>query len=191
MCITRSGVNRLVANASKTAMLVFQPGRQHSSFQVELSGELITETKDEKSLGIHIQNDLKWSKQVAKVTSEVTYALSVLKRLRDVIGLKELRTIADGLVMSKLRYCLPIYGAEFLRLRDTDPQSVLILRMQRAQNDMLRILTRKRRRHHVRVVDMLKETKFLSINQSIAYSLLVEAWKARQFEVPILGNLLM
>ena len=37
---------------------------------------------------------------------------------------------------------------------------------------------------------MLEDTGFLSVNQMAAYSLLIETWKARQFNVPILSGLL-
>ena len=37
---------------------------------------------------------------------------------------------------------------------------------------------------------MLQATGFLSVNQTAAYSLMLELWKGREFEVPILGSLL-
>jgi len=101
-----------------------------------------------------------------------------------------IRMIADGLVMSKIRYCLPVYAAESLRLREIDPQALTLQRIQRAQNDMLRVINHKRRRDHVRIIDMLDSSKFLSVNQMTAYALIVELWKARQFNVPVLENLL-
>ena len=106
------------------------------------------------------------------------------------IGNKELRTIADGLVMSKLRYGLQVFAAASLRLNPTDPQSTAMHRIQRCQNDMLRIVTGNKRRDHVRIEDMLSETRFLSVNQTAAYSLLIEMWKAREFSVPYLDVLL-
>ena len=129
-------------------------------------------------------------KQVEKVISETSYALSVLRRLAGELGRKEMRTIADGLVNSKLRYCLPVYASESLRIVEADAQSTLMSRLQRTQNDMLRIVCGKRRRDHVRIVDMLSELGFLSVNQSAAYGLLIESWKARNFHVPILKDLL-
>jgi len=37
---------------------------------------------------------------------------------------------------------------------------------------------------------MLEDTRFMSVNQSAAYSLLVELWKAREFDVPVMNVLL-
>jgi len=183
--------NQLVANPSKSALIVFrQKCLQREPFRIRLSGEEVEETTDEKLLGIFIQSDLKWGRQIDKVTSECNYAMSILRRLKEHLAKKELRTIADGLVMSKLRYCLPVYAAESLRLRDSDPHTIVQQRLQLIQNDMLRVIEHKRRRDHVRIADLLDDTNLLSINQATAYALVIELWKARTFNVPILGNLL-
>ena len=129
-------------------------------------------------------------KQTEKVISEINYAMSVLSRLRDHLGKKELRTIAYGLIMSKIRYCLPVFAGDSLRLQETDPQSSLMHRIQRVQNDMLRVVMGKKLKDRARVSEMLEDTGFLSVNQTAAYSLLIETWKARQFNVPILSGLL-
>ena len=92
--------------------------------------------------------------------------------------------------MSRVRYCLPVFAAESLRFQETDPKSNLIQKLQRSQNDMLRIVTGSRRRDRVRIVDMLESTGFLSVNQTSAYSLLLELWKSREFCVPFLSDLL-
>jgi len=167
--------NRLVANPSKTALVVFRPKAQ-DSFRIKLSGEVIEETSSEKLLGVYVQNDLKWTKQIEKLTSEVNYAVSVLARLKVHLGKKELGIIADGLVMSKIRYCLPVFAAESLRLCDTDPQAVTLKRLQLAQNDMLRVINHKRRRDHIRIMDMLEGMNMLSVNQLTAYALTLEPW---------------
>ena len=54
----------------------------------------------------------------------------------------------------------------------------------------LRAITNKRKSDHVRISTLLEETGFLSVNQATAYSLLVELWKARLFDVPLLSDLL-
>ena len=145
---------------------------------------------EEKLLGIYIKSDLKWSKQIDKVVNDTNYVLSKLKRLRQHLGKKELKILADGLFMSKLRYCLPVYAAESIRLEASEPKSTQLQKLQRNQNKMLRTITGTRQRDHVRIADLLQSTGFLSVNQSAAYGLLVEVWKAREFSVPVLGNIL-
>ena len=124
------------------------------------------------------------------MTSSINYALSTLKRLVNHLGHKELKTIADGLIMSKIRYALPVFAGESIRFRETDPQSSSTRRIQCLQNEMLRTIKGKRRRDHVRISDMLESTTMLSVNQLASYGTLMEIWKARSFEVPVLSTLL-
>ena len=91
--------------------------------------------------------------------------------------------------MSRVRYCLPVFGAETLRLNKNEPTSSLISEVQKAQNKMLRIVVGRKRSDHIRIADMLNDTGFMSINQSIAYSCLMEVWKAKSFSIPVLGEL--
>jgi len=91
--------------------------------------------------------------------------------------------------MSRIRYCLPVWGTEFIRFSESDPISSIIHDLQVVQNDMLCIITGCKRREHVRISDMLEKTKMLSINQLIAYSMILEVWKSRIFKVPHLATL--
>ena len=116
--------------------------------------------------------------------------LFLLCHLRNQLGRKELTMIADGLMMSKIRYCFSVYGVEWLRLNENDPRTNMLSSLQKIQNSALRIITGSKRVDHVRVTDMLKATNFLSVNQVIAYSTLMEMWKARAFNVPVLESLL-
>ena len=55
--------------------------------------------------------------------------------------------------------------------------------------DALRTITGNKRSDHVRVRDMLRSTKMLSMNQLAGYGLLLELWKSRAFDVPLLSSL--
>ena len=92
--------------------------------------------------------------------------------------------------MSRLRYCLPVIGAEFVRLKETDSRSNIINTLQLIQNEMLRIIQGKRRRDHVRIADMLESTGMLSINQLAANSVLLESWRVDAFDIRPLSSLL-
>jgi len=147
-------------------------------FSIDLGGETIVESPSEKILGVTVSNDLKWTDHVSKVQSECNYHLQVLRRLRPVLSNPQLRTIAEGIVMSRLRYCLPVIGAEFVRFGDDDSRSGIMQSLQLIQNEMLRIVSGKRRRDHERIADMLENARMLSINQLASYSVLIESWRA-------------
>jgi len=90
----------------------------------------------------------------------------------------------------KNKYCCSVYGVEWLRFDEQDPKANLLLSVQKIQNSALRIVTGSKRVDHVKVSDMLQRTNLLSVNQTIAYSALVEIWKARTLKVPVLESIL-
>jgi len=185
--------NGMVANPSKTGLLVFRPSirAEDTPLKCRLSDQEIAESSEERILGVVVSNDLKWTSHVRKVKSECNYYLSVLRRLQRVLGYTQLKMIADGVVMSRLRYCIAVHGAEQLRQNDDDQRTQIGQDLQRIQNEMLRIITGSKKKDHVKIADMLESTKMLSINQLIGYSILMEVWKAKSFEIPHLSNLLV
>ena len=147
-------------------------------------------TYKEKILGVIVRNDLKWSSHTNKLKSECNYHLSVLRRLRRVLGNDQMKRIAEGLLMSRLRYCLAVHGAEQLRFDDNDKRTSVAQELQGVQNEMLRIITGRKRIDHPKIKDMLESTNMLSINQLIGYGITMEAWKAKAFNIPQLSTLL-
>jgi len=62
--------------------------------------------------------------------------------------------------------------------------------LQVLQNDTMRIITNHKRSEHIRAEDMLQDVGCLSVNRILAYTILIENWKAVNFGVPILENIL-
>jgi len=183
--------NRMVANAEKTGLLILRPTLSKSEHvSISLAGTTIQESTDQKVLGVHVQNDFKYVKHIKKVKADLQYALSVLRRLRKSLGKKELSQVASGIFTSHLRYCLPVFASSYLRTGESDAYSTLMQELQVCQNDMIRILTGNKRSERVRIRDMLTETKTLSVNQLLGYSMLIETWKARNSNIPVLSSLL-
>jgi len=185
--------NKMVANPEKTGLLILRPTLpkvQNEKVCISLAGKQIEESKDQKALGVHVQSDFKFTKHILKVKADLQYALSVLRRLQKSLGKKEMSQIANGIFTSHLRYCLPVYASSHLRTGESDMYSTLLHELQVCQNDMLRILTGNKRSEKIRVKDMLRETKTLSVNQLLGYCMLIETWKARNLKIPGLSSLL-
>ena len=137
-----------------------------------------------------ISKDMKWTKQAEKIRGECPYRLSILRRLSRFLSSQQIKAIAEGMIMSRLRYCLPVWATEYTRLTSSDPQSKITHDLQVLQNEMLRAITKNKKRDHVKITDMLEAMQMLSINQLIAYGTLMETWKARMFRIPHLSSLL-
>ena len=183
--------NKMVTNPSKTGLLILRPSKiQEKSASIKIAGENISEIQETKILGLWVTNDLKWKKQVDTLVSETNYSLSVLRRLQKFLSDRELKMLAEGMIMSKIRYCAAVYGSEWIRMKEEDPLSAMQCTIQKIQNNALRIITNNKRSDHVRITDMLKATGWQSINQIVSYASLIEMWKAKAFEVPYLDSLL-
>ena len=103
---------------------------------------------------------------------------------------KQRTTIANGIVMFRLRYCLGVHGTEQFRFDKHDPLTMISQQLRVIQNDMLRIITGNKISDRVKVTDMLQTTGMLSINQMIGYSVMMEAWKSKTFDIEPLSKLL-
>jgi len=129
-------------------------------------------------------------KQIETLISDTNYSLSVLRRLKKLMSSHELRMLAEGLIMSKLRYCATVYGSEWIRLTDDDALSSMQYEIQKVQNKALRIITNHKCSDHVRIAEMLEQMGWLSINQMVANASLIKMWKAKAFKVPYIESLL-
>ena len=74
-----------------------------------------------------------------------------------------LKSVADAIFVSLIRYGLPLYCP--LRLKENDSHPVIIKDLKVTFNDCLRLLTNKTWEDHATIEEMLKELKWKSINQ--------------------------
>jgi hypothetical protein len=176
--------NNLVANAAKTAFMLVRPKcNDKPKYSIDIQGTYIEESESERVLGVQIRNDLKWQSQLAQVNKKLNYSLFTLKRLQPFLGKKHLNTIAQGIMMSHLRYCSAVYLHDKVRLKQQDATNKDMQQLQLKQNAMLRIILKKRQSQHVTIKSMLEETKNLSVNQLTCLSVLMETWKAIHLNV--------
>ena len=76
--------------------------------------KVITAQKDIKLLGITLQDNLTWSSHIENGTDALFPAaqkkLGVLKHLGSSMPMRSRKLLTEGLVISKLRYIIPIWG---------------------------------------------------------------------------------
>ena len=91
--------------------------------------------------------------------------------------------IGNGLIMSKLQYCTSIFGNIYYKDEERCSDSNGMKRLQKSQNDYLRILTGTRLKDHIPIETLLRETNLLSINQLVGKHLLMDTWRIKQNNV--------
>ena len=183
--------NDLVCNPGKTAFFLISPTRRKvkQKFFIQLDGQKIEETENERMLGVILQNDLKWDQHYKKMRKRINLGLHQLKLVASCLDEKTLKTVSEGLIMSHIRYCLSVFGASFARLYNDCPRSLMLTELQRAQNKMIRIIYGLKLSNKVSTRDLLRRNGSLSINQMTVYTILLDLWKAKNFNIePIMRH---
>ena len=186
--ITYMSANKLAANDDKTHIMVIRRGAKQEEVEINVGSKQVKESANEKLLGMWVQNNLGWSTPLTKLERNLKHRLFNLRRLAEHIPRTLLKTIADGIFMSVLRYGLPAHCP--LRLKEEDQNHHSIDRIKVVFNDCLRLLTKRKRQDHGKIEDMLGELGWLSINQLNAETRLLEAWKSIHTEDYCMTDLL-
>ena len=103
----------LKLNTSKTEILLLgtrQNTRDISPVSVRVGGETIQERGLVKNLGVLFDRHLTWDAHVSNVVRECVGLLVGLRHLSHFLPQRAMLTIVQGLVISRVRYCLSVYG---------------------------------------------------------------------------------
>ena len=114
--------------------------------------------------------------------------MNYLYSLRRYLTNSQLKTVAEGIFVSKLRYCLSLYWP--IRHTEDDPRPSTLKDINVAYNKVLRLLTGNKLVDKISIKNMPSELNWLSLNQLCAKMRLEEAWKSQNIEnYPLLGVL--
>ena len=127
-----------------------------------------------------VENDLSWNAHVKKLVKKLKFRMFTLRRLSHCLPRDMLKSVACGIFLSLVRYGLPLYCP--LRLKDADPNPVILTELKVVFNDCLRLLTGNKREDHASIKSMLEELNWSSINQLCGETRLIEAWKTVNLE---------
>ena len=176
--------NELVANPSKTAFLMFRPGKSNGApSSVRIDNTEIQESRSERILGIQVQSSLLWDDHISKVTSKVNYGLATVRQLRGLMTKKALTMIAEGIVLSHICYGISVYLNEGVRMNESDSTNKNMQKLQVKQNDCMRLILNKNRKDLVTKEELLQGCNFTSVNHMAASATLMEVWRAFKFNI--------
>ena len=103
----------LKLNTSKTEILLLgtrQNTRDLSPVSVRVGGGTVQESDCVKNLGVLFDRHLTWDAHVSDVVRKCVGLLIGLRHLRHYLPQDVMMTVVQGLVMSRVRYCLAVYG---------------------------------------------------------------------------------
>ena len=175
--------NKLKVNDDKTHLLVMttRQKRRHvptSNITITTPTATITPSTEERLLGVHIHQDLRWREQILDNKDSLIKSLNkrqgALKKLSKVASPQTIKKIADGLFMSKLIYLMPVWGG---------CENYLIKSLQVVQNKVARTVTKLDK--FTSTKNLLKACSWMSVRQLVCYHSVVQLQKTLQHKTPI------
>ena len=171
--------NRLKLNPDKTHLMTIGTSQRllnlPNKVRVQMDNIWLEEDKEkcELLLGCHIQENLKWHKQIYSLLSKLRKRLVGLAKLKYICPYSMRKTISEGIFNSVLVYCLPLYGG--LDVGDLKDLQVL-------QNKAAQIVTLSPPR--AERAPMYDRLGWLSVNQLIVYHSIIAVFKIRSSREP-------
>ena len=136
---------------------------------------MITPTESEKLLGALVHQDLKWTEHILNgedsLVRGLTRRLGAHKKVCRVASFRNRKMIAEGLIMSKLSYLIPLWAG---------CEHYLLQALQTIQNKAARIVTRST----LSTAEHLAQCGWLSVRQLAVYQTCVLVFKVLEHKSP-------
>ena len=171
--------NKLKLNPDKTHLLTVGTSArlqlQDSSLEVYMDGFKLNESLDRKEmlLGCLIEPHLKWHQQIEFVMKKLQQRLTAIRNLGSKVPFDIRCKIAEGMFMSVLAYCLPVFGG----CNKGEIDSLQIM-----QNYAARFVTKSDRRTNRQT--MFLQTGWLTVRQLIQYHTALAIYRIRDSKEP-------
>ena len=143
--------------------------------QVVMDGVILEESEDKNKLllGVTMQCDLKWSKQIKELTGKLKKRLAGLDKLRLIMGKSTRQNIVQGVFNSVLCYCLPLFGGcNICEIK------ALQVQQNRAARIVLNLPPRTNRDY------MFDKLGWMTVRQLISYHTLITVFRIRKSQEP-------
>jgi hypothetical protein len=169
--------NQLVANASKTSFFVVRTPREKvdTNYMLQVGQSTIIESESINLLGVTITRNLSWDTHVRNVVSSLRSNNGLISRITTYVPNKMVTPLVHGLIMSKIRYCLPLFCD--VRQSPSDPISSSMHDLQVQLNNAMRTVSGVKLEDRVEVSDLLLQVGIPSVNQLAAETTLLETWR--------------
>ena len=171
--------NRLKLNATKTHVMTLGTGKRlqglAAGISVEMNGIKLQENPSnvEFLLGCKISSNLKWNQQVIYVIGKLKSRIAALENLKNIMDMETRKRLTEGLFISILSYCLPLYGG-------CDKGSLNSLQVM--QNKAARVVTLAPQGTSRK--DMFSQLKWFSVKQLLFYHTALATFRIRKSGEP-------
>ena len=170
--------NRLTLNVSKTEYMII--GSRHNLRKIDkdpvikIGSETVKRVHRSKSLGVIIDDKLKWEDQIDSISKKVSRGIGAIKLIKPYVPKKCLSQVYNALVQPYFDYCSLVWQNCKLELQS---------KLQKLQNRAARIITGDN--WEIRSKDVLNKLNWLPLNQRRLTDTLLFMRKIFKDEVPI------
>ena len=173
--------NRLKLNDDKTHLLIMTTSQKQRLMNIQVkittSTEEIKPIRTEKLLGVHIQNDLKWSEYIQNneksLIRQLNTRLNALKQIGSAATFKTRLMVANGIFCTKLIFQISLWGGA---------ADYLLCSLQIIQNKAARQVTQRDK--YTPIVELLCQCGWLSVKQLVFYHSVIQLYKSKQTSFP-------
>lgn len=180
--------NSLIVNEKKSGLLIFRSGKSGGeNIQMQVGEVCIEESEKQKLLGITLSSNFNWTDHISNLVVATNSRLFTLKKLTHHIPANRLYHVANSLVISKIRYALPVYGR--VRLTEAEPKASSHRPLEVVLNNTMRTLMGYKLKDKIPLTHLHRETGFKSLNQMTGSAMLQEMWKIQTGRAQALEDL--
>ena len=141
---------------------------------VKIGSETVNRVHTSKTLGVIIDDKLKWENQIDSISKKVSRGIEAIKLIKPYLPKKCLTQVYNALVQPYFDYCSLVWQNCKLELQS---------KLQKLQNRAARIITEDN--WEIRSKDVLKKLNWLPLNQLRLTDTLLFMHKILKDEVPI------
>ena len=194
------GINKMIVSGDKTKLVVVgthanrESKLKNKTLCLNVDGHPTSESDSEKLLGIIInkfgtwRNHLHGDEENIGLLKELSKRIGMLRRLRNHIPDNRFKMIVSGIWTSKLLYGISVWGSVWGIPGRPEEKSINMTKadmrkLQVLQNSTLRLILKER--YDKPTVELLSESKSLSVNQLVAFNMLSQVFKVKESQLPV------
>ena len=178
---TYMDAHHLKFNCDKTQILIKKKGvnNTHKDLNLTMNGTVVNQSESVKVLGIVIGQDEKYEEYL--VTGEksmlkfLNKRLNMLKILSKHADFGSRKALAEGLILSKIDYCVSLWGIT---------TNGIIDRIQKVQNKTVRVVFGKRDYRAVTLVQLYRRLKWLKVKDTKKYHDTISLESVLRYKTP-------
>ena len=200
--------NRMVCAGNKTKLLILGTSQlrksriesKHINFEINVCGNIITDSKSEKLLGLTVNNQLTWKEflygeqwreddNAIGLIPQLAQRAGILSRISKYMPSDRFKLFCNGIFHSKISYCIQVFSHVW-NLSTLDDETRRFYAFTKSDNKKLQILQNKTMRlkthlpFHTTTETLCTASGDLSVQQLTAFSTLVSAQKSMFHKKP-------